>query len=59
MNQLLPEIIWAVLGLLIGAAVNWTLALSRQREALAEAAAEALQVPTQLQVERSSLKEMS
>src|ERR1700743_1028337 len=57
MNQLLPEIIWAVLGLLIGVAVSWVLARSRQRQALAEAAAEALHVSTQLQVEMSSLKE--
>jgi DNA recombination protein RmuC len=57
MNQLLPEIVWAVLGLLIGAAVSWTLARSRQRQALAEAAAEALTTSTQLQVEMSSLKE--
>jgi DNA recombination protein RmuC len=57
MNQLLPQIVWAVLGLLIGAAVSWTLARSRQRQALAEAAAEALTTSTQLQVEMSSLKE--
>jgi DNA recombination protein RmuC len=57
MNQLLPEIVWAVLGLLIGAAVSWVLARSRQLQALAEAAAEALTVSTQLQVEMSSLKE--
>ena len=57
MNQLLPEIIWAVLGLLIGVAVSWVLARSRQRQALAEAAAEALHGSTQLQVEMSSLKE--
>jgi hypothetical protein len=51
------SIIWAVLGLLVGAAISWVLSRSRQRQALAEAAAAALEVSTQLQVELSSLKE--
>jgi uncharacterized protein YejL (UPF0352 family) len=57
MNQLLPEIICAVLGLVIGAVMSGMLARSRQRQALAEAAAAALQVSTQLQVEIPSLRE--
>lgn len=57
MSQLLPEIIWAVSGLLIGAAASWVLARSRGRQSLAEAAAASLQASSQLQVELSSLKE--
>src|SRR5258705_6172818 len=57
MHQLLPEIVWAVLGLLIGASVSSMLVRSRQRQALAEASAAALHVSTQMQVEVSSLKE--
>lgn len=57
MSQLLPEIIWAVLGLLIGAAASWVLARSHGRQSLAEAAAASLQASSQLQVELSSLKE--
>jgi sensor histidine kinase regulating citrate/malate metabolism len=57
MNEAMPQILWAVLGLVIGATVSWLLARSRQRQTLAEAAAAALQVSTQLQVEMSSLKE--
>jgi len=37
------SIIWAVLGLLAGAAISWVLSRSRQRQALAEAAAAALE----------------
>jgi DNA recombination protein RmuC len=51
------SIIWAVLGLLAGAAISWVLSRSRQRQALSEAAAAALEASTQLQVELSSLKE--
>jgi DNA recombination protein RmuC len=57
MNEPAPQIIWAVVGLVIGAAISWMLARSRQRQALAEAAAAALQVSTQLHVELSTLKE--
>ena len=57
MNDAMPQILWAILGLVIGAAAGWVLVRSRQRQALAEAAAAAQQVSTQLQVEISSLKE--
>jgi DNA recombination protein RmuC len=57
MNEPVPQILWAVLGLVIGATISWMLARSRQRQALAEAEAAALQVSTQLQVELSSLRE--
>jgi hypothetical protein len=57
MNEAMPQILWAVLDLVIGATASWLLARSRQRQTLAEAAAAALQVSTQLQVEMSSLKE--
>jgi DNA recombination protein RmuC len=51
------SIIWAALGLLAGAAISWVLSRSRQRQALSEAAAAALEASTQLQVEVSILKE--
>jgi DNA recombination protein RmuC len=51
------SIVWAVLGLLAGALISWVLSRSRQREALAEASAAALQVSTALQIELSSFKE--
>jgi DNA recombination protein RmuC len=54
MNVSLPQILWAVLGLVTGAALSWVLAKSRQREALAAAAATALQASTALQIELSS-----
>src|SRR4030088_2828483 len=57
MKEPAPQIIWAVVGLVIGATISWMLARSRQRQALAEAAAAALQVSTQLHVELSTLKE--
>jgi DNA recombination protein RmuC len=54
MNVSLPQILWAVLGLVAGAALSWVLAKARQREALAAATANALQASTALQIELSS-----
>ncbi len=51
------SIFWAVLGLVAGAVISWVLSRSRQRQALAEASAAALQVSTALQIESSSFKE--
>ena len=42
-------VLWAILGLAIGAVVSWLLARAWQREALAAAANTALQASTQLQ----------
>jgi DNA recombination protein RmuC len=55
MNEPVPQIIWAVLGLAIGALISWLIARARQREALAAAATTALQASTELQVELSRL----
>ena len=57
MNEQVPQIIWAVLGLAIGALMSWLLARARQREALAAAATTALQASTALQIELSSARE--
>jgi len=57
MNEPVPKIIWAVLGLAIGALISWLLARARQREALAAAATVALQASTVLQVELSTARE--
>ena len=57
MNEQVPQIIWAVLGLAIGALISWLLARARQREALATAATTALQASTALQLELSSARE--
>ena len=50
-------VLWAILGLAIGAVVSWLLARAWQREALAAAANTALQASTQLQVELSAARE--
>jgi DNA recombination protein RmuC len=57
MNESVPQIIWALLGLIIGAVIGWLLARGRQRDALAAAAATASQATTQLQIEFSSSRE--
>jgi DNA recombination protein RmuC len=57
MNEQVPQIIGAVLGLAIGALMSWLLARARQREALAAAATSALQASTALQIELSSARE--
>jgi DNA recombination protein RmuC len=57
MNDQAPGLIWGVLGLIVGAVISWVLARARQRQALAESAASALQSSTQLQVELSTVKE--
>lgn len=57
MNEPVPKIIWAVLGLAIGALISWLLARARHREALAAAATVALQASTVLQVELSTARE--
>ena len=57
MNESLPPIVCGVLGLVSGAIIVWLIARSRHRQALAEAAAAAMQVSTQLHIELSSLKE--
>ena len=59
MNVSVAEVIWAVLGLLIGAALSWVLARSRQREALTIAAADAQKAGTALQIELSAARERS
>ena len=59
MNVSVAEVIWAVLGLLIGAALSWVLARSRQREALTIAAADAQKAATALQIELSAARERS
>ena len=57
MNEPMPQIIWAVFGLAIGAVISWLLARARQREALAAAATAALQASTGLQIELSTARE--
>jgi DNA recombination protein RmuC len=57
MNESLPPIVWGVLGLASGAVIVWLIARSRHRQALAEGAAVALHMSTQLHIELSSLKE--
>lgn len=59
MNVSVAEVIWAVLGLLIGAALSWVLARSRQREALTIVAADAQKAATALQIELSTARERS
>jgi len=56
MNEPVPQIVWAVMGLAIGALISWLIALARQREALAAAATTALQASTELQVELSAAR---
>jgi DNA recombination protein RmuC len=53
MNETVPQVLWAILGLAVGALTSWFIARSRQREALATATNSALQASTQLQVELS------
>ena len=55
MSEPVPEILWAILGLALGALVSWLLARSRQREALTAADHSALQASTELQVKLSRL----
>jgi DNA recombination protein RmuC len=57
MNEPVPQILWAILGLAVGALVSWLLTRGRQREALAAAENIALQASTQLQVELSAARE--
>jgi DNA recombination protein RmuC len=57
MNDPVPQIIWALGGLALGAALSWLLARARRREALAAAAHTALQATTELQIELSSARE--
>jgi DNA recombination protein RmuC len=53
----MPEVILALLGVLVGGIVSWILARSQRREALAAAASNALQNSTALQVELSAARE--
>jgi DNA recombination protein RmuC len=55
MSEPVPEILWAILGLAVGALVSWLLARSRRREALTAADHSALQASTELQVKLSRL----
>jgi hypothetical protein len=57
MNELVPQIIWGVLGLAVGAVISSLLARSRQHEASAAAVTVASQASTALQIELSSAKE--
>jgi DNA recombination protein RmuC len=57
MDGLLPEILCAIVGLIVGAVVTWLLASARSREAQSAAARAALQASLTLQVELSSAKE--
>jgi DNA recombination protein RmuC len=57
MNESVAQIIWAVVGLAIGAVITWVLAKARQRDALAAAAATAVQAATALQMELSIARE--
>jgi len=57
MNESVAQIIWAVVGLAIGAVTTWVLAKARQRDALAAAAATAAQAATALQMELSIARE--
>jgi hypothetical protein len=51
MSESVAQIIWAVVGLAIGAVITWVLANARQRDALAAAAATAALAATALQME--------
>jgi len=57
MDEPVPQIIWAILGLAIGALTSWLLARAHQREAMAAAATAALQATTALQIELSTARE--
>jgi DNA recombination protein RmuC len=57
MNEPLPHVIWALLGLAVGAFISWMFAKARRREALSAAATTALQASTALQIELSSVRE--
>jgi DNA recombination protein RmuC len=57
MNEPMPQIIWAALGLAVGAVISWLLGRALQREALAATATTALQASTELQIELSSARE--
>jgi DNA recombination protein RmuC len=57
MNALMPQIICAVLGLIVGAVISWLFARALQRAALSAAAADALHASTALQIELSTTKE--
>jgi DNA recombination protein RmuC len=57
MNEPVSQIIWATLGLAIGAFISWRLTRASQREAMAAAAAAALRATTALQIELSSARE--
>jgi DNA recombination protein RmuC len=57
MNESVAQIIWAVVGLVIGAVISWLVAKARRREALAAAAAAASQAATALQIELSTARE--
>ncbi len=57
MTQSLPQIIWALLGLAIGALFSWLLTRARHREAMGAAATAALRASTELQIELSRVRE--
>jgi DNA recombination protein RmuC len=57
MNAPVPQIIWVLLGLSVGAIFSWLFARARQREALSAAATIALQASTELQIELSTARE--
>jgi DNA recombination protein RmuC len=57
MNDPVPQITWALLGLAIGAGLSWLFARARRHEALTAAANAALRVSTELQVELSAARE--
>jgi DNA recombination protein RmuC len=57
MNESVPQIIWAILGLALGALISWLLARARQREAMGAAATAASQASTELQIELSTVRE--
>ena len=50
-----PQLVWGLLGLVVGAAISWLLARARQREAVAAAASAAMQTATALQIQLSRL----
>jgi DNA recombination protein RmuC len=57
MDDRLYPVLWGVLGIALGAAISWVLGRAREQDALSNAAANAFQSSTQLQVELSSAKE--
>jgi DNA recombination protein RmuC len=57
MDDRFSPLLWALLGIALGAGITWMIARARQREALSVAAAAALQTSSQLQIELSTTRE--